>query len=37
MRGEDAPDESFCEAVVDLVLAGAMGVAEMRRPRVKTA
>jgi AcrR family transcriptional regulator len=36
MRGEQAPDEVFCEAVVDLVLAGAMGVAEMRRPRAKT-
>jgi AcrR family transcriptional regulator len=36
MRGEEAPNEAFCEAVVDLVLAGAMGVAEMRRPRAKT-
>jgi len=37
MRGEEPPNEVFCEAVVDLVLAGAMGVAEMRRPRAKTA
>jgi AcrR family transcriptional regulator len=37
MRGEEAPDEAFCAAVVDLVLAGATGVAEMRRPRAKTA
>jgi AcrR family transcriptional regulator len=30
MRGEEPPSEGFCEAVVDLVLAGAVGVARQR-------
>ncbi len=30
MRGEEPPDESFCEEVVDLVVAGAIGVAASR-------
>jgi AcrR family transcriptional regulator len=33
MRGEEPPDDAFCEAVVDLVLAGAVSVA---RPRMRT-
>jgi AcrR family transcriptional regulator len=36
MKGEEPPDEAFCESVVDLVLAGAVGVGH-RRVRAKTA
>ena len=35
IRGEEQPDEGFCESVVDLVLAGAMGLTR-RRARAKT-
>jgi len=35
IRGEEMPDEAFCESVVDLVLAGSVALAA-RRPRAKT-